>query len=104
AMPLTLESKVAVVTGAGRGIGRAISQQLASYGAAVMINDLDGGPAAETEALIRDTGGRAATVASDITKPEAPQHLIDATLAQFGAIDIIVNNAGYTWDNVIQKM
>src|SRR5262249_41985780 len=100
-MPFTLESKVAVVTGAGRGIGRAIAQQLAAYGAAVMINDLDATPASETEALIRNSGGRAAAVASDITKPDSPQQLIDATLAQFGAIDIIVNNAGYTWDNVI---
>ena len=102
-MPFTLDSKVALVTGAGRGIGRSIAQKLAEYGAAVLVNDLDAGPAAETEDLIRGAGGRAAHVAGDITRPDFPQKLVDAVLAQFGSIDVIVNNAGYTWDNVIQK-
>ena len=102
-MGLTLDSKVALVTGAGRGIGRAIANKLADFGAAVMVNDLDAGPASETEAAIRATGARAQSLAGDITDPEFPQRLVDATLAHFNAIDIIVNNAGYTWDNVIQK-
>jgi 3-oxoacyl-[acyl-carrier protein] reductase len=102
-MPFTLDSKVALVTGAGRGIGRSIAQKLAEYGAAVLVNDLDAGPAAETEDLIRGAGGRAAHLAGDITRPDFPQKLVDAVLAQFGSIDVIVNNAGYTWDNVIQK-
>ena len=99
----TLESKVALVTGAGRGIGRAIAGKLAAAGAAVMINDLDEAPAAETEAAIRRAGGRAAHVAGDITRLEFPQEFVDAALRSFGGLDIIVNNAGYTWDNVIQK-
>lgn len=99
-MAFTLEGKVALVTGAGRGIGRAIVQHLAAAGAAVMINDLDGGPAEETRTL---TGGRAAALAGNVTDPLFPQRLVDATLAAFGGIDIIVNNAGYTWDAVIQK-
>ena len=103
-MPFSLESKVALVTGAGRGIGRAIAQKLAEYGAAVMVNDLDAGPAAETANAITGAGGRAASFAGDITQPDMPGQVVDAVLAQFGAIDIIVNNAGYTWDNVIQKM
>ena len=102
-MPFTLQSRTALVTGAGRGIGRAIAETLAEYGASVMINDLDAGPAAEAEAAVRQTGGNAASLAGDVTDPAFPQRLVDATVERFGAIDIIVNNAGYTWDNVIQK-
>jgi len=99
----TLEGKAALVTGSGRGIGRAIAQQLAAAGAAVMVNDLDEAAAKETETLIAATTGRAASLAGDVTAPAFPQRLVEATLEAFGAIDIIVNNAGYTWDNVIQK-
>jgi 3-oxoacyl-[acyl-carrier protein] reductase len=68
-----------------------------------MINDLDATPAAETDALIKNSGGIAATFAGDITDPNFPAKLVEAALATYGSIDIIVNNAGYTWDNVIQK-
>src|SRR5580692_7008164 len=98
-MPFTLESKTALVTGAGRGIGRAIAQKLAEYGANVMVNDLDAAPAGETAAMLPN----AAAFAGDVTDPAFPQQLVAATLDRFGSIDIIVNNAGYTWDNVIQK-
>jgi 3-oxoacyl-[acyl-carrier protein] reductase len=96
----TLSPKTALVTGAGRGIGRAIAQTLARYGASVMINDLDAAPANEAAAAI---GAKAAALAGDVTDPAFPQRLVDATIERFGSIDIIVNNAGYTWDNVIQK-
>jgi len=102
-VPFNLESRTALVTGAGRGIGRAIAQTLAEYGAAVMVNDLDADPAHETAALIREHGGKAASFAGSVVDPALPQRLVDAALAQFGSLDIIVNNAGYTWDNVIQK-
>jgi 3-oxoacyl-[acyl-carrier protein] reductase len=69
-----------------------------------MINDLDAGPAGEAEAAIRAAGGRAASFPGSVTHPDFPQKLVDATIATFGGLDIIVNNAGYTWDNVIQKM
>jgi len=102
-MPFTLDSKVALVTGSGRGIGRAIAENLAREGAAVMINDLDPAPASETEEAIKKSGGRAVSLAGDVTAPDFPQKLVDSTIAAFGGLDIIVNNAGYTWDNVIQK-
>lgn len=102
-MPLSLASRAALVTGAGRGIGRAVALALAEYGAAVMVNDLDEGPASDTARTIRLAGGRAESLPGDITAPGFPQRLVDAALAAFGGLDILVNNAGYTWDSVIQK-
>jgi 3-oxoacyl-[acyl-carrier protein] reductase len=95
----SLKSKVALVTGAGRGIGRAIAEQLAAAGATVMLNDLDPAPLEETA---RSTA-RSAQIAGDLTDPAFPQQLVDRTVRELGGLDIIVNNAGYTWDNVIQK-
>jgi len=102
-MRIILANKTALITGAGRGIGRAIALQLGAAGAAVMVNDLDAAAVAETAAHIRAAGGNAASLAGDVTAPAFPQELVDATLASFRSVDIIVNNAGYTWDNVIQK-
>ena len=98
-----MTGKTALITGAGRGIGRAVALQLGAAGAAVMVNDLDAAAAEETAAHIRAAGGHAAFLAGDVTAPAFPQELVDATLAAFRSVDIIVNNAGYTWDNVIQK-
>jgi 3-oxoacyl-[acyl-carrier protein] reductase len=102
-MAFTLEGRTALVTGAGRGIGRAIATRLASAGAAVMINDLDKAAVTETDCGLRKAGYKAAHLVGDLTKPSFPDELVKATLDSFGAVDIIVNNAGYTWDNVIQK-
>jgi 3-oxoacyl-[acyl-carrier protein] reductase len=103
-MSLTLQGKSALVTGSGRGIGRAIATRLAHSGAAVMINDLDQEALQETECLLRLSGHpNVHHLAGDLTDPEFPDQLITATLETLGSIDIIVNNAGYSWDNVIQK-
>ncbi len=100
---IELSGRVALVTGAGRGIGRAIAAQLAQAGAAVMINDLDAAPCADAEKEISGAGAKVASLAGDVTSPDFPRQLVDATLQTFGGLDILVNNAGYTWDNVIQK-
>ena len=102
-MPFTLEGRTALVTGAARGIGRAIATRLAAAGAAVMINDLDESAVTEAECGLRTAGHTVAHVCGDLTNPSFPDEMVKATLDTFGTIDIVVNNAGYTWDNVIQK-
>jgi len=99
-----LEGKVAIITGSGRGIGAAAAKLFAAEGAAVVVSDLDPAPAEETAGAIRAAGGKALVVAGDVTDPAFPSQLIKATLDAFGGIDIIVNNAGYSWDAVIQNM
>jgi 3-oxoacyl-[acyl-carrier protein] reductase len=99
-----IDGKVAILTGSGRGIGAATAKMFAAEGASVVISDLDQAPAEETAAAIRAAGGKAVVVAGDVTDPAFPAQLIKATLDSFGGIDIIVNNAGYTWDAVIQNM
>ena len=99
-----IDGKVAILTGAGRGIGAATAKMLGAEGASVVVSDLDLAPAEETAAAIRNAGGKAIIVAGDVTDPAFPAQLIKATLDAFGGIDIIVNNAGYTWDAVIQNM
>jgi 3-oxoacyl-[acyl-carrier protein] reductase len=102
-MAFSLSGKTALVTGSARGIGRAVAQQLAAAGAAVMLTDLDREPLLETGALIDAAGGSAKAIPGDLTDAGFPQKLVETTVASFGGLDIIVNNAGYTWDNVIQK-
>lgn len=102
-IPLSLEGRSAVVTGSGRGIGQAIAAKLAAAGAAVVVNDLDAEAAMASAAAIGASGGRAVGMPGDVTDPAFPQRLVDTAMENFGGIDIIVNNAGYTWDSVIQK-
>lgn len=101
-MPFTLEGKTALVTGAGRGIGRAIAKRLVGAGARVMINDLDENMLLESEEELAHPG-RVRHVTGDLTDPMVPERIVHTTVAEFDSIDIIVNNAGYSWDNVIQK-
>jgi 3-oxoacyl-[acyl-carrier protein] reductase len=99
-----LEGRVAIVTGSGRGIGQQIALRLARDGARVMVNDLDEGPAKETVAMIESLGGRALACNGDVTAIDFGERIVRAAVDGFGDCHILVNNAGYTWDNVIQKM
>jgi 3-oxoacyl-[acyl-carrier protein] reductase len=100
----TLQNKVAVVTGSGRGIGRAVALKLAAEGAKVVVNDLDDAPAKETVEDIVRAGGQAVACVGSVTAPDFAQRFVDTAVENFGGIDIIVNNAGYIMDNVIQRM
>ncbi len=103
-MSRKLEGKVALVTGSGRGIGRAIALKLAGEGARIVLNDLDAGPANETVDEIRAAGGQAVVCVGSVTAPDFADRFVGMAVSEFKGLDIIVNNAGYTWDNVIQKM
>ena len=100
----TLEGKVAIVSGSGRGIGREIALKLAGEGAKVVVNDLDAEPAKDTVAAIEAAGGQAVTCVGSVTDTDFGDRFVAAAVDNFGGLDIIVNNAGYTWDSVIQKM
>jgi 3-oxoacyl-[acyl-carrier protein] reductase len=99
-----LDGRTALVTGGGRGIGRSIALQLAAEGASVVVNDLDAGPATDVVAEIDRAGGAAVACAGSVTAPEFAERFVGTATENFGGVDIIINNAGYTWDNVIQKM
>src|SRR5215208_4701625 len=96
-----LDGKAAIVTGSAQGIGRATAELLAEQGARVLINDLD---ADKAEQAASEIGGETAVFGGDLTKEGVPDQLVQKAVDEFGQIDIIVNNAGYTRDNVIHKM
>ena len=96
-----LDDKVAIVTGSARGIGRATAELLAEQGAKVLINDLDGDVAEQASSEI---AGETVAFAGDLTKPGVPDELVQKAIDAFGKLDIVVNNAGYTWDGPIHKM
>ena len=99
-----LDGKVALISGSGRGIGRAVALKLAQEGARVVINDLDQEPAAEALAAVEAAGGEAVACNGNVTEPDFGERFVQTALDNFGGVDIIVNNAGYTWDNVVHKM
>ena len=99
-----LDGKVAIVTGSGRGIGREVALRLVRDGASVVVNDLDDEPAQETVALVEQLGGRAVACNGNVTAADFGDRIVDAAVKRFGGIHVVVNNAGYTWDNVIQRM
>jgi 3-oxoacyl-[acyl-carrier protein] reductase len=99
-----LVGKVALVSGSGRGIGREIALKLAADGARVVVNDLDESFANETVAALVGTGAEAVACVGSVTDVDFGERFVGSAIDAFGGIDIIVNNAGYTWDSVIQKM
>jgi 3-oxoacyl-[acyl-carrier protein] reductase len=100
----TLDGKVALVSGSGRGIGRQIALRLAAAGARVVVNDLDAEPAEQTVADIVAAGGEAVACVGSVSADGFAERFVGTATASLGGLDIIVNNAGYTWDSVIQKM
>ena len=96
-----LDGKAAIVTGSARGIGRATAELLAEHGARVLINDLDADVAEQAAGEIQ---GETAVFGGDLTKEGVPEELVQKAADEFGQLDIVVNNAGYTWDGTLHRM
>ncbi|MFI0432292.1 MAG: glucose 1-dehydrogenase [Candidatus Nanopelagicales bacterium] len=103
-MSTRLDGKVAIVTGGGRGIGAATAARLAAEGAAVVINDIDAEPAEETAAAILADGGQALAHVANTVDVAAAEGLVAAAMERFGAVDILINNAGTTRDKMFHGM
>ncbi len=99
-----LQDKVCIITGSGRGIGAATALKFAEFGAKVIVTDIDPTPAEKTVAQIRGMGGTAIAVAADVTDDGDIEELVGQAVNTYGGIDVLVNNAGYTWDGVLHKM
>jgi len=96
-----LDGKAAIITGSARGIGRATAELFTREGAKVLINDIDGDVA---EQAAGEIDGETAVFAGDLTKPGVPEDLVKTATDEFGQVDAVVNNAGYTWDGVVHRM
>ena len=102
---MLLDGKVALVTGASRGIGRAVAIELAKEGATVAINYAGNVVAAEeVKNIITDMGGKAMIVQADVSDEQAASEMVEKVIAEFGQIDILVNNAGITRDGLFIRM
>jgi 3-oxoacyl-[acyl-carrier protein] reductase len=101
---MRLNGRVAVVTGAGQGLGEAIAVRFADEGAAVMVNDFNPETAARTADAIRRSGGKASVAAGSATDETAMREVMERAVADLGSLDIIVNNAGITRDKLLKDM
>ena len=101
---MSLQGKVALITGGSRGIGAAVAQALATAGAAVAVCARNGEAAAATASAIAAQGGQALGVAADVSRAEDAERLVKDCLERFGRLDILVNNAGITRDGLILRM
>ncbi|WP_136706102.1 SDR family NAD(P)-dependent oxidoreductase [Agromyces sp. H66] len=101
---MSLDGKVAIVTGSGRGLGLAYAQELARQGASVVVNDVDDATAAEAVASIEQAGGKAVAVVAPVGPTETAKQLVAAAVDNFGRLDILVTNAGVLRDTVLWKM
>ena len=101
---MSLQGKVALITGGSRGIGAAVAQTLATAGAAVAVCARNGEAAAATASAIAAQGGQALGVAADVSRAEDAERLVKACLERFGRLDILVNNAGITRDGLVLRM
>lgn len=99
-----LDGKVAIVTGSGRGIGRAVAMAFAREGAKVVIAELDLEPAEEVVSEIKTKGGSALAVSTDVSNRESVKKMVDAAVKEFGQVDILVNNAGILRLNMLANM
>jgi NAD(P)-dependent dehydrogenase (short-subunit alcohol dehydrogenase family) len=101
---ISLEGRVAVVTGSGRGLGRAYALALARAGAAVVVNDVDGDGARRTAEAVAAAGGRAAVEVRAVGDAAAADALVERAVAEFGRLDVMLTNAGVLRDRVLWKM
>ena len=98
------KDQTVVITGAGRGIGASAALQFAEHGASVVVNDLDAAMAAETANAILSQGGQAVAASGDVTAAGFPEQLMQTAVDTFGKLNVVVNNAGYTWDAMAHKL
>lgn len=103
-MNLLFENQVVIVTGAGRGIGAAAAKHFSREGAKVVVNDLDAAALSNIVSEIEASGGAVLPFPGSVTDPAFPAQLMKATVDAFGKINVLVNNAGYTWDGMLHKM
>jgi len=101
---MTVTDRVAIVTGSGQGIGAGIARKLASSGAKVVVNDLFEEKAKESAGEITTAGGTAVGIAADVSTEDGAAALVEATLSEFGQVDILVNNVGIARDSWLAKM